>query len=172
MTAKARRRPQQADEIPPAGAVKYGYLQDCVAFHLRIAQDLSFRGFAARAGSHTIHPGWFALLMLIGENPGIAATALSIASGRDKSTLTPAIRALLERGYVTRSQVSSDKRSFTLRLTEAGEAELARLKAHAEAHDQLIDDILGPADKANMVRLLRKIEDSLERPRLVKSPTD
>ena len=54
-----------------------------------MAQIASFQAFAREVGEVDLPPGRFALLTLIGRNPGISQTVLSRAAGRDKSTLTP-----------------------------------------------------------------------------------
>ena len=56
-----------------------------------MAQIASFQAFAREVGEVDLPPGRFALLTLIGRNPGISQTVLSRAAGRDKSTLTPAL---------------------------------------------------------------------------------
>ena len=111
------------------GEVRLGALEDYIAFHLRLAQGASFRAFQRRSGMPGLRQGWFAVLMLIRENPGITPMALSRASGRDKSTITPILRALEREGLVTREAVPGDRRSYALRLTAEGEARLAHLRA-------------------------------------------
>ena len=75
----------------PVLGVDYGPLAEWLGFHLRMAQIASFQAFAAEVGEVDLPPGRFALLTLIGRNPGISQTVLSRAAGRDKSTLTPAL---------------------------------------------------------------------------------
>src|SRR5262245_47918638 len=115
-----------------ADAIDYGPLDDWIGFHLRLAQSASFQAFARAAEEVDLRPGRFSVLLLIGRNPGISQTALSRANGRDKSTLTPALNDLVRRGFVVRTRVKSDRRSYELSLTAAGEAMLERLFACAE----------------------------------------
>lgn len=137
--------------------VRMGPLASFVGFHLRLAQDASFAAFARRTGDLDLTPGRFTILLLIHENPGITQTALSQASGRDKSTLTATIRDLGGRGYLERRQAPGDRRSYTLSLTSAGEGVLAELLAHAKAHDAELDRLVGVENKAELIQLLRKI---------------
>jgi hypothetical protein len=90
----------------------YGPLPEWLGFHLRMAQIASFQAFAREVGEVDLPPGRFALLTLIGRNPGISQTVLSRAAGRDKSTLTPALRDLKRRGLIARNRLESDRRSY------------------------------------------------------------
>ena len=103
----------------------YGPLADWIGFHLRMAQIASFQAFAREVGEVDLPPGRFALLTLIGRNPGISQTVLSRAAGRDKSTLTPALRDLKRRGLIERQRLASDRRSYHLTLTPAGRSHAA-----------------------------------------------
>src|SRR4029079_6844554 len=122
----ARARPRNGVSARVEG-VDYGPLAEWVGFHLRMAQIVSFHAFASEVGEVDLPPGRFALLTLIGRNPGISQTVLSRAAGRDKSTLTPALRDLKRRGLISRQRIESDRRSYHLTLTPAGHAMLQRL---------------------------------------------
>lgn len=132
-------------------------LAQAIAYHLRLAQEASFLAFKARVGSADLKPGRFAILSLIAANPGITATALSRACGREKSTLTPALRDLMQRGFVLRERSAADERSFFIKLTPAGRALLRRLRAHAEAHDRELDQIVGPELRTAFIATLQRI---------------
>lgn len=148
----------------PRHQIKLGPLEDYAGYHLRLAQDASFQAFAARVGTGDLRPGHFTLLTLIRENPGITQTAISQASGRDKSTLTPALRTLEEGGYIGRERIDHDRRSFRLYLTPAGEKAIARLSEHARAHDAELDRLIGPENKTEFIRILRAIVSGLADP--------
>jgi DNA-binding MarR family transcriptional regulator len=144
--------------------IELGPLADYVGYYLRLAQDAAFQAFAARVGRGDLRPGYFTLLMLIKENPGITQTAISQASGRDKSTLTPALRQLEESGYIGRERIDHDRRSFNLTLTPAGEEAVAQLSEHARAHEAQLDRIIGAEGKAAFIRGLRGIIAGLAEP--------
>lgn len=143
-------------------AIDYGPLADWIGFHLRLAQTASFQAFARATEEVDLSPGRFAVLMLIGRNPGISQTALSRANGRDKSTLTPALNDLVRRGLVVRARVKSDRRSYQLSLNAAGKAMLQRLTERAERHDRNLDRIVGKRDRARFLEILRKLVAELD----------
>ena len=138
-------------------ALRLGPLADFVGFHLRLAQEASFQAFARRVREYQMRPGRFAVLALIGENPGISQTALGRAAGRDKSTLTPALNDLVRRSLVKRRRVASDRRSYALSLTAKGRRLLDELTLHARAHDRMLDEIVGLRRKAEFIRTLRRL---------------
>jgi len=142
--------------------IDYGPLAEWVGFHLRMAQIASFQAFAREVGEVDLPPGRFALLTLIGRNPGISQTVLSRAAGKDKSTLTPALRDLKRRGLIDRQRLARDRRSYHLTLTPAGQATLRRLTECAARHERNLDRIIGPRDQPRLLRILRKVMSDLD----------
>ena len=150
-------------EGPPRRSAEFepGILDSYIAYHLRLAQNASFRAFQRKTGQHDLKPGWFAVLSLIGDNPGITPMALSRGSGRDKSTLTPVLRDMIKGGYVERTASTSDRRSYGLSLTAAGERRLAQLSAQAAEHDTRLDTIVGES-KDELIVLLKRIAAEID----------
>jgi DNA-binding MarR family transcriptional regulator len=137
--------------------IDYGPLAKWLGFHLRMAQIASFQAFAAEVGEVDLPPGRFALLTLIGRNPGISQTVLSRAAGRDKSTLTPALHDLRKRELIRCQRLAHDRRSYHLSLTPAGQSTLRRLTKCAGRHERNLDRIVGARDRPKLLRLLNKI---------------
>jgi DNA-binding MarR family transcriptional regulator len=141
----------------PDEALRLGPLADMIGFYMLLAQEASFLGYRRRVDDAQLLPGRFPILALIGENPGLSQTALSRASGRDISSLTPALDHLEARGLVFRRRVPSDRRSYALSLTAKGERLLKELLGHARAHEGRLDEIVGAKHKAEFIRTLRRI---------------
>ena len=160
LVARKARPISRASQGPSPNGVRLGVLADWIGFHLRLAQDASFRAFAKHAGEPHLKPGRFAAMVVIHNNPGITQSALGRTISRDKSTVTPLIQDLQRHGFVRRRPSATDRRSMTLALTRSGEATLAKLLRHARAHDRQLDAIVGRR-KAELIALLRKIVDTL-----------
>lgn len=153
----ARRSPEDMAEVVGGQAtLELGPLTDALGFHIRMAQTASFRGFQRSAGMNWLKPGWFTVLSLINDNPDITAVELGRATGRDKSTMTPLLRALEGRGLIARLGVPEDRRRHALRLTGAGAVALAQLAVHARQHEDSLKSLAG-ADKAVVIRFLQRV---------------
>jgi DNA-binding MarR family transcriptional regulator len=140
--------------------VSLGTLDDAIGFHLRRAQDASFRAFARRAGQHDLKPGHFAALLVIVNNPGIGQGALGLAIARDKSSVTPILQTLFKRGLIDRRISAVDRRRIQLTITRPGGTLLQRLARHARSHDRKLDTIVG-ADKPLFLGLLKRIANEV-----------
>jgi DNA-binding MarR family transcriptional regulator len=151
---------RQVRSVARANEPFLGMLDGFIGFHLRLAQDASFRSFAQRSGRHDLKPGRFAAMMVIHNNPGINQTALGRAIARDKSTISPLLRELERQGLVTRRAQASDGRSFFLTLTPVGEAMVRDLLEQAQEHDRKLDEIIGDR-KEEFIRLLKRIARDL-----------
>ncbi|MDE1918819.1 MAG: MarR family transcriptional regulator [Sphingomonadales bacterium] len=136
-------------------------LDDVIGYHLRRAQEASFAAYARSVGEIHIWPGWYALLRIIHDNPGINQTELSAASGRDKSTLTASLRELGKAGLVERERDEVDRRNFRLKLSAGGAAQLADLEVKAAAHNARIDAIVGPDHRDLFLSILKELSGKL-----------
>lgn len=136
-------------------------LAEAIAYHLRLAQEASFQAFKERVGHLDLQPGRYAILSIIGNSAGLTPTELSRASGRDKSTLTPALKDLARRGLVERHRQDADERSYTVHLTAAGQELLETLRMHAKAHDRLLEQIVGSKAREAFLEVLRRLTTEL-----------
>ena len=92
-----------------------------------MAQEAAFQAFSHLSREVGEKPGRFATLTLIGRNGGISQTELELASGRDKSSVTPVVEDLVQRGLIKRARLARDRRAYRLHLTAAGKKTLALL---------------------------------------------
>lgn len=155
----ARTRTAKAAPAPKPEAsqdIQLGFLSSFVGFHLRLAQDASYRAFSRHRDKDLIKPGRFPALAIIHLNPGISQSALGRAIARDKSTVSPLIKDLQKNGFISRKPSPHDRRSVTLSLTKKGERTLDRLRARAKEHEDELDRIVG-ASKSRLMSLLGKI---------------
>ncbi|HXD45609.1 MAG TPA: MarR family transcriptional regulator [Pseudolabrys sp.] len=142
--------------------IDLGPLAGWVGFNLRMAQEAAFQAFSRRSQEIGESPGRFATLMLIGRNPGISQTELSLANGRDKSSLTPVVEDLVRRGLVERKRMDEDRRAYRLNLTPAGERTLASMVRCARGHERVLDGLIGARDRKRFIDVLKRIAAGIE----------
>lgn len=145
-----------------AESINFGPLAHWIGFNLRMAQEAAFQAFSRRSQEVGEGPGRFATLTLIGRNPGISQTALSLAAGRDKSSLTPVVEDLVRRGLVARNRMRDDRRTYCLNLTAAGKKTLTQLTRCARRHERNLDAIIGPRDRTRFIQILKRIAAEIE----------
>ena len=136
-------------------------LEHELAYQLRRPHEASLPPIAPRRRGKGKRPGWYALLAIIGDNPGINQRDLSRAVGRDKSTLTASLRELTKAGLIERERDEADQRIFRIRLSAAGAAHLAELEQHAAVHNRALDSIVGADNKGFLLGMLRDLADRL-----------
>ena len=145
-----------------AEPINFGPLEHWIGFNLRMAQEAAFQAFSRRSQEVGEGPGRFATLTLISRNPGISQTALSLAAGRDKSSLTPVVEDLVRRGLVARNRMRDDRRTYRLNLTAAGKKTLTQLTRCARRHERNLDAIIGQRDRTRFIRILKRIAAEIE----------
>lgn len=155
-----RRRGRNGEAF--AESINFGPLAHWVGFNLRMAQEAAFQAFSRRSLEIGESPGRFATLTLIARNPGISQTELSLANGRDKSSLTPVVEDLVRRGLVERKRMDLDRRAYRLSLTAAGQKTLASMVRAARRHERVLDGIIGARDRARFLDVLKRIAAQVE----------
>ncbi len=144
------------DSGDDGSGIRLGVLEDYIGFHLQLAQTATFRSFKRWTGIGDLRAGWFTVLSLIADNPGITPIAISRASGRDKSTITPVVKDMVRDGLVVRESTPGDRRSYGLSLTDKGRSSLDHLATCAAAHDAAMVAIVGE-HRGPLLEALRRI---------------
>jgi DNA-binding MarR family transcriptional regulator len=155
-----RRRRMNGEAVDDT--INFGPLASWIGFNLRMAQEATFQAFSRRSQEVGESPGRFATLTLIARNPGISQTALSLANGRDKSSLTPVVEDLVQRGLVERKRMNSDRRTYRLTLTPVGKKVLVQLTRCARRHERNLDQIIGRRERTQFIRTLKRIAAEIE----------
>jgi DNA-binding MarR family transcriptional regulator len=158
--ASFARRGRNGETI--AESINFGPLATWIGFNLRMAQESAFQAFSRRSLEIGESPGRFATLTIIARNPGISQTELSLAAGRDKSSLTPVVEDLVRRGMVERKRMRDDRRAYSLNLTAVGKKTLTQLTRCARRHERNLDGIIGMRDRKRFIQILRKIAAEID----------
>ncbi|MDA0786407.1 MAG: MarR family transcriptional regulator [Proteobacteria bacterium] len=137
--------------------IDLGLLPGLVGYQLRRAQIETFQHFVSNLGDEGMRPGWFGLLIIVANNPGLSQTQLARALGVDGSTMVAMIDRMEQSGWVARLRSKTDRRSHELHLTDAGVGMLARVTPMVRDHDAAITANLTEPESGELLRLLRKV---------------
>lgn len=102
----------------------------------------------------------FTALSLIGENPGLNQSQLAAAMAMERPNVVGVVDELERRGLVARDRGAHDRRSYALRLTDAGTALLSEATTVVAAHEAAMVDRLGPEARSALLALLAGIEEA------------
>jgi DNA-binding MarR family transcriptional regulator len=119
-----------------------GRLGDFLGFRLKRLQNRLSRDFNQAAESFNLRSGLFSSLEIIKANPGISQADLSHIVGLDKSVTVLIVDLLEERGLAKRRKSTTDRRRYSLFVTEKGEEELRQLFAvMAQTEDKVLHGV-------------------------------
>jgi MarR family transcriptional regulator, temperature-dependent positive regulator of motility len=99
----------------------------------------------------------FGLLTFLRGHPGIGQRELVALSQLDKSTLAELLKRMEQKGLVSTSRHTTDKRRKRVDLTEAGVETVRELDAKARAVNELLVAGLDEAEASELDRLLGKL---------------
>jgi DNA-binding MarR family transcriptional regulator len=153
-TAARRRPPSEAEERP----IDFDELPNYVGYQVRRAQAKIFAEFEATLKDFDFTPGSFGVLTLIRANPGVTQVALAAAFGVDKSTMSPVIFRLEQRGLVKREVLPSDRRCHALYFDRAGEALFVAAREKIRDFEESVAVRLTKPEQKELARLLAKLE--------------
>ncbi|MBO9578022.1 MAG: MarR family transcriptional regulator [Microbacteriaceae bacterium] len=97
----------------------------------------------------------FAALAVIARRPGASQRELGDELDLDRSTIADLVRRLEHNGLITRTASTVDRRRFELEVTDAGRAEIERLRPIALRIEQELFGDMTPDELAAFRRFLQ-----------------
>lgn len=104
--------------------------------------------------SPQVTPPQAAVLLALREKPTITQTHVGELTGIDTATLTPLLRSLEERGFLSRRVDEGNKRRKLLELTEQGTALVTKVEALAARTDDIMLAGLSPEQRRDLMTAL------------------
>lgn len=152
-----------AEPPPDSDAIDHGVLKEFPGMYLRVACEAAYEDFARRLGDDALRPGYFTILTLIVNNPRITHTQIGIASQRDKSIVTKALRWMEDNGLIVRYLSARDRRTHMCVATDAGRKMQARMQKKAIGHLRALTDAIGADRHDAFIDTLKKLIVFLKR---------
>jgi DNA-binding MarR family transcriptional regulator len=107
-------------------------------------------------------PAWRVLATLGFRKDACSAQYVAECTRTHKSTISRAVTALMQRGFIERVENENDRREFRLRLTRKGRALYEELFPRLLQREQEILACLSAQERRDFAMLLGKIEASLD----------
>ncbi|MBB5154577.1 MarR family winged helix-turn-helix transcriptional regulator [Saccharopolyspora phatthalungensis] len=139
-----------AAEIPRPG----------VAFLLTQLGTHAAMEFGGRVGALDLTPPQVGMLRMIAARPGLSQQALAGALGMLPSKVVSFVDDLEDRGLVTRTRSTRDRRVHELTLTPQGTELLGKVRAITATHEADFCQALDPDDYARLHTLLERLAES------------
>lgn len=103
------------------------------------------------------------VLMCLSFRSGLNARDICEITEQPSNTVSRAVGALVEEGYVTRTRDAVDTRRNVLAITEAGQAVHDRVMATFAEAERVMLETLEPEEVETLTRLLDKLARDVER---------
>lgn len=149
--------PPEPGAESPRRQVNYGPLTTYLGYTLRRAQMSAVAEFLDAFREIELRPTQFAVLTIIGENPGIRQTEVCEALGIQKANFVPLLNELERRHLAQRKPSAADRRSSALHLTALGLATLERARAIHETYESRFIARLGRRGCDQLLALLNRL---------------
>ncbi len=142
-----------------AQTVKMRPLNGRVGYALRRAHGVLLADFKDALAELELRPIQFAILALIGENPGVNQSSIAAALGIQKANFVATISEVERRGLVDRRKSASDGRTNALELTTRGRRLLGRAEQLHAAHEARVTARLGARGREQLLELLGRLSE-------------
>jgi len=143
---------------------EHGSVNAYTGFLLRKVSAASFRVFAEIVAVHGLHPMHFGMLTIIEAEEPISQQELGRRVGIDPSTMVARMDVLEQRGLIERARSTDDRRSYEIRVSDAGRKLLVELREEARVHGERFFAPLTQDERAQLHALLTKLAAGLEDP--------
>jgi DNA-binding MarR family transcriptional regulator len=126
---------------------------------IRRLQQIAVAVFVSKTQDFDITPVQYSALLALRNHPGIDQTSLMQIIAFDRSTIGEVVTRLARKGLIKRSVGRTDRRTRRLHLTPAGRRLLTRMMPINDEVQELILAPLTRSERAQFVRLMRKVAD-------------
>jgi DNA-binding MarR family transcriptional regulator len=138
-------------------ALDMSYLESLMGYNARRAALTIIEDFNLRMVEFQLRPVEFSVLSLIWRNPNISAKEICNALFILPPNIVSILKSLESRQLISRQLDAKDKRQIALSLTIKGKALIKKAEKLALQSDQLTTKNITPAEREQLIFLLRKI---------------
>ena len=160
------KRYSRRDESEPARSctenVELGGLADLIGYALKRTQLAVYQDFQRTFSDLNVRPVQYALISVIGCNPGLKQSQLGAALEIKRANIVSLLDELEERNLAIRSPVAADRRSYALHLTEKGMELLEKLQERSVEEEKRLASRIGQKGREQLLTLLREVRETAD----------
>ena len=134
-------------------------LKDFYPYRLSVLANMVSGQIADRYQEFGLTIPMWRIMAVLAEHPGATATQLTSITAMDKTTITRAVKPLIDKDYVARNSSKKDGRYSHLKLTKQGQNVYNRVMPEALAYEHALLGALNQAERAIFNRILTKLSD-------------
>lgn len=135
-----------------------GELGPIMGYHLRRASGAFAADFALAMEGTGMRQVLIGILAVVAESPGINQGAVGRVLGIKRANMVSLINELVDAGLIVRKTDPTDRRAFTLHISDAGRARFDECLTRIVAHERRMLAEFSEAEKATLLDLLARIE--------------
>ena len=124
-------------------------------YALRRAANATAAELAARLAPMELRQSDVSALILIGENPGVTASAIGRTLDIQRANMVPLLKRLEDAGLIDRAPI--DKKSRGLELTSLGRARLSEARKVVEQFERELIERVAPEHRAHLLPALEAL---------------
>lgn len=148
--AKSRRRGAEPGEV-------FDFQSNALGYQLRLAQLRAFDLFFEMLAPLDLSPARVTALSLIAMSPGTNQAALAKALNVAGPSVLKLVDGLESAGWIRRVEVEGDRRRYSLKLTEQGQARLAQLREKLAEYEARLTAGLSEDERLQLMDLLARL---------------
>lgn len=124
-------------------------------YALRRAANATAAELATRLAPMELRQSDVSVLILVGENPGVTASAIGRALDIQRANMVPLLKRLEDAGLIERAPI--DKKSRGLELTARGRERLAEARAVVEQFERELIERVAPEHRPHLLPALEAL---------------
>ncbi|RAI82936.1 MarR family transcriptional regulator [Macrococcoides goetzii] len=103
------------------------------------------------------------ILIELGEKNGLSLNELSKQLATEKASLSRAVQALVEKGYVSRNTERKDRRAISIQLTDKGQKSVNDITKDMNRYTEEVINQFDESEIEDLMYYLKKLDNALEK---------
>lgn len=136
-------------------------LKSHIGYRMRVVSNAVSQSFARQlAGSDVTVAEWVILREMYSQDQGTSPSTVANITGLTRGAVSKLIDRLLQKGFVARTESTTDRRYQEIKLTAVAKKLVPKLARIADENDDRFFSVLTVSEKKNLMKILIKVADA------------